>query len=117
MQYFEEIWRFETARFAVIGEAAPETDFDYDGEDEDGEIAAAIASGEYAWFVARVRVVLLDTGETLGTDYLGGCCYAEPSDVFRADNYGRAMVAQAVQAAREHVATLASLSLRAPARV
>lgn len=43
-----------------------------DGEDDE-ELLADIESGRYMWFCAKVTVS--KAGVTLGTDYLGCCCY------------------------------------------
>jgi hypothetical protein len=97
MGRFEEIWRFETARCAVIFDAAPEHDLDLSWDD-DGTVAEGLASGLYCAFVARVRVLI--DGEEAGVDYLGQCIYESPSDFINASGYFRDMVREAVLQAR-----------------
>lgn len=82
MHAWDEVWRFETPRFAVIAEVT-DCDTDPAGQFSDQRDVDMIRNGECAWFDARVRIVLRDTGETLGADYLGGCAYAKPADLFR----------------------------------
>jgi hypothetical protein len=90
---YEEIWRFETANFAVIAEAAPE-ETDPAGHFDDARDIEAIRSGDVAWFTARVRVVHLGTDIELGADYLGCCAYENPSDLFRNHARGVARLRQ-----------------------
>ena len=75
-----ECWRFETARFVIIGEAHPE-DMAWDGEGEG-------PSESDAWFRAVVRVSLVeDEEDTLGEAHLGGCWYKRESDFFRVESW------------------------------
>jgi hypothetical protein len=84
---WESVWTFRTERFAIIAEAAPEFESPHGSFDDDGQSVKDIESGRVQWFQARVRVALLDDDgeelETLGEDYLGGCAYEDPSDLFR----------------------------------
>ncbi len=77
MSHYEEIWRFETARCAVIFDAMPENDLDLSWDD-DGSVAEGLASGLYCAFVARVRVLV--DGNEAGVSYLGQCIYENPSE-------------------------------------
>ena len=96
---YETTHTFKTARFTVRLAVAPEVDApDWDDCDEEIE---KINSGELAWFVARVTVEC--DGRTLGTDYLGGCCY-ESVDQFRRDPYFYDMVRMACEQARRALA-------------
>jgi hypothetical protein len=44
----------------------------------DAELCARIRHGDLLWFVARVTASR--AGITLGTSYLGGCCYASAEE-------------------------------------
>lgn len=96
---YETTHTFKTARFTVRLAVAPEWERP-DWDDCENEIER-IERGELAWFVARVTVEC--DGRTLGTDYLGGCCY-ESVDQFRRDNYFFDMVRSACRQARRALA-------------
>lgn len=72
-----EIWRFETARYAVTCHALVEDCDPADSFQFEDDIAFARSANGYGpqWFMACVRVVNTETGIELGTDYLGGCSY------------------------------------------
>lgn len=80
MRNYEEVWRFETARFTIVGEV---TDEEMSPEEQfsDRRDVEAIRNGEVQWFCARVRVLL--DGQEVGSDHLGGCAYHRPLDLFR----------------------------------
>lgn len=73
--------------------------------DDDGETAAAINCGEFQWFIARVEAK--KQGITLGTDYLGGCCYRAAKDFVIESGYYDDMVNAAIA---EAVATIRSIN-------
>jgi len=101
---WETLWTFETARFCVTCDAAPEDEDPADSFECEEDIDA-VRSGAWDWFIARVRVTM--DGREIGADYLGGCAYARASDFVEGENrdgYFRYMVRQALQEAR---ATLA----------
>jgi hypothetical protein len=105
MIYWTEIHRETAAGFDIVFSVAPETDTPDDHFDDDGETARAIADGRFDWFVARVEA--RRDGITLGTDYLGGCCYASVHDFYRApSDYYSDMVETAVAEARDTLAKL-----------
>lgn len=81
MQHWEQVWTFDTARFTIVGEITECQDDPADSFD-DAETVAEIRAGKYAWFDARVRVLL--DGETVGSDYLGACAYDDGEELFRA---------------------------------
>lgn len=85
--------------FDIVLSVAPE-DLDPRGHfDDDGETAQAIADGRFDWFMARVEA--RRDGLTLGSDHLGGCCYASVHDFYRApSDYYADMVAQAISDAK-----------------
>ncbi|MGE3307742.1 MAG: hypothetical protein AB7I52_17435 [Rhizobiaceae bacterium] len=55
---YETVWTFATARFRVELGVAVDHGYRYDGDDEDGETQAKLDSGEYVAFDSRVRVTL-----------------------------------------------------------
>ena len=71
---FNELWSFATERFAVTFHALQENMDPSDSFEFDDDIAFARQGGA-AWFCAAVIVTDTMTGETLGSDYLGGCSY------------------------------------------
>jgi hypothetical protein len=73
------IREFETENFRVIVDAVEETDLDLSW-DEDGQTSRGLENGSLIAFCARARVLWKETGEELGTDYLGGCIYKSLDD-------------------------------------
>jgi hypothetical protein len=74
---WNNVWKFETARFAVSldweYEESPDLSWDETGETQD-----KIESGEWGCFTFRVRVTC--DGREVGTDYLGNSIYADPKE-------------------------------------
>lgn len=79
---WDEVWRFETVRFAIVAEVTDCLDDPADHFQFPDDIES-VRSGSVAWFNARVRVLLRDTDEEIGADYLGCCAYDKPLDLFR----------------------------------
>lgn len=67
------VWEFNTGRFCVALEIERDSNYQYDGDDPDGETQAKLDSGEYVAFDSRV-VVELD-GIEVGADSLCGSVY------------------------------------------
>jgi hypothetical protein len=101
MTHYEEIWRFETARTAIIFDVAPEDDLDLSWDD-DGSTREGLESGLYVAFVARVRCLI--DGAEAGADYLGSCIYESAESFITDSSYFRDMVREAVAEARKHAA-------------
>jgi hypothetical protein len=81
MTYWEKMWSFQTSRFLIVAEIAPEDSAPEDSFDDCCQDAIdAIRAGDMAWFMVRVRV--LHNGSELGADYLGGCAYNDASEFF-----------------------------------
>ena len=80
--------------------------------DDKKQLYADIESGKYDWFMLRVRVML--GGHELGSSYLGGCLYEDPTQVLTDgtmdDLLGEAMK-EAVQSALDLKAVLVEMSL------
>ncbi len=125
---FDTVWSFVTARFRITFAIREEPGYQYDGDDEDGETQSKLNSGEYVAFESRAAVYF--DGEMIGADYLGGSVYSadtvsgfwtahrDPNPMNRNCSLMRAaqgdnavighyfpdMIAQAVKAARHHLA-------------
>lgn len=110
-EQWEEMWRFETARFVVKWEIT--TDYDVDlSWDETGETRKKLESGLWECFQSRVVVEL--NGRVIGEDYLGGSIYENPSE-FRDHigmnarghgSYFSQMVREAIAEARKTLANV-----------
>ena len=85
MSDFETVWTFETAKFSVTFDVAPE-DMDPADSFQFEDDIEAVRSGAVAWFCARVAVRLKSTGAILGSDILGACAY-ESTDDFRESHF------------------------------
>lgn len=70
-----EIYRFETARFAIVCIAEPEEMDPADSFCTDDDVAFAREDDPAHWFCAVVQIVDLAGGAVLGRDSLGGCSY------------------------------------------
>ncbi len=108
---YEQIHTEEREGFEIEFAAAPEDlsprgEFMTEDGSDDEETIAKIQSGDYAWFVARVTAS--KAGVVLGTDYLGACCYDNPSDFVEQSGYYEDLVAEAISQARAKLAELAS---------
>lgn len=66
-------WQFKTARFTVSLLLSEDPDYQYDGDDEDGETQRKLDSGEYVAFDSQVTVAL--DGHVIARDTLGGSVY------------------------------------------
>jgi hypothetical protein len=130
----ENIWTFKTARFAVYLEVCPDHDLDLSWDD-DGSAREGLERGTLVAFVASV-VVYLD-GTEVAREALGGCIYGSAKEFLvghrhpdpmnrncttmraaRGENvcichYFPGMVKQAIAEARQHVASIQSVRLRA----
>jgi len=72
-----EMWRFETARFAVVWTISDCYDLDLSW-DATGEVREKLESGEYQAFDSAVTVYL--DGREIAADYLGQSIYADPAE-------------------------------------
>ena len=106
MTYWETIHTETREGFEIIVSVAPEDNDPRDHFDDDGETAQAIAEGRYEWFMVRVEARA--AGVTLGTAYLGGCCYERASDFVRApSDYYADMIDEASDEARRTARAIA----------
>jgi len=124
-----ELWRFETARYAVTLHAIEEDMDPSDSFESEDDVEFARSGDPAAWFCAAVRVVNKKTGIELGSDVLGGCSYKSFRDFYsghrdrdpanrntlamKAKNvvichYFPDMVSQAIDNARDTLANLAA---------
>ena len=70
------------------------------------EVFEKINNGTWLWFEAKVSVIHKPTGVTLGTDYLGSCCYESLEDFAQPGGYVRSMVGEAISEARNNMERL-----------
>ena len=132
----ETVWSFNTKHFLVTLEVALE-DMDPSESFEFEDDIDAVRNGEVEWFQAAVKVYAIGPDKThslIGADYLGGCAYKSFDDFrtghFRASDDSRNtlaaksrgvvychyfpdMVRSAIQNARENLAPLQSIRIRA----
>lgn len=104
--YWEESHRETAAGFDIVLSVAPEDmPPDWDETDEErAETLRKIENGTLAYFIARVEA--RKEGITLGTAYLGGCCYDSVRQFVEGGDYYGDMVKEAVQEARTVIAKL-----------
>lgn len=91
-----EMWRFETARFAVIWTISPSESCDLSW-DETGETRFNLESGLWSAFDSKMSVEL--DGVEIAADYLGESIYEDPAD-FR-DHIGINEIASKTKARKE----------------
>jgi hypothetical protein len=114
--HWETVWTFNTARFVVTLDIAPEDMPPEDGLCFDDDVAFA-REGGWHWFQARVQVAFHDVrnpakwavtrDRVLGEDYLGGCSYHD-LEGFKSGGYFRDMVRSAITEARGTVRRISS---------
>lgn len=134
MNFETELWRFETARFAVVWTIQPCDSLDLSW-DETGEVAENLNEGVWGAFDSKVAVYL--DGNEIAADYPSESIYADPAD-FRSNHrdpdpmnrncsimrerrgesgvighYFPDMVRTAVAEARQHIAELDLPRMRA----
>jgi hypothetical protein len=68
------------------------------------EVCRQIGDGELYWFMAEVTAS--KDGIELGTDYLGGCCYASRQEFISGSGYYPDMVDRATSEAKDAIARL-----------
>jgi hypothetical protein len=71
----DKMWEFRTRNFAVSWEVELEHNYQYDGDDEDGEVQRKLNDGDYVAFTSCMSVTYLPTGVVIARDYLGGSVY------------------------------------------
>jgi hypothetical protein len=108
MSHFETIHTETIDGFEVVFSVTPETDapdWDFADDADREDTLARIDRGDLVYFVARVEAK--KEGITLGTDYLGGCCYESYKQfVETQDDYYADMAGTAIAEARATIAKL-----------
>ena len=103
-KYWEELARFEREGFEVIVDKTWEDCDPWDQLsecfDNKEQLYADIENGRYDWFMLRVRVLVDD--HELGTAYLGGCLYEDPTEVLR-DGTAEDFIQEALAEAKKQV--------------
>lgn len=92
-----EMWRFETARFAIVWSVTESQSPDLSWADQ--ETLDNLESGLWTCFDSEVKVEL--DGVEIAADYLGESVYENPSDFRTESGYFRDMVASAISEARK----------------
>ena len=100
--HWEVAHRETAAGFDIVLSVAPE-DMPPDWDVTEEELSQ-IENGTLAYFIARVEA--RKEGITLGTAYLGGCCYDSVQQFVGASDYYGDMVEEAVNEARTVIAKL-----------
>jgi hypothetical protein len=70
----------------------------------DAETLEGIREGRYQWFI--VKVTASREGVELATNYLGGCCYADPAEFVRDSDYYPDMVRDTISDAKTTIRKL-----------
>lgn len=120
MTHYTKLWKFETARFAVILDCCDEQHPDLSWADD--ETLDKLNMGE--WVNVSFRVRVLCDGVEVGADYLSNSIYADVHDFHREHfgirpksrdakaNYGSYftdMVFEAIHAARKTVSSMPAM--------
>jgi len=112
MRYYDELTRYEREGFEIIVDKSyedlnPRDCFDDTVTDID-EIIKDIDRGHLDWFMLRVRALV--DGHELGSSYLGGMLYEDPTECLT-DGSAEDMICEAVaEAKREAQRLVGSLS-------
>jgi hypothetical protein len=103
-RYYDTITEFEKDGYDIIVDRTyedlhPRDCFD-DSVTDIKQLCEDIDSGKYEWFMLRVRVLV--EGLELGSCYLGGCLYEDPSEVLT-DGTADDIIAEAMIEAKSQV--------------
>lgn len=117
MAHWETMWTFHTKNFSVSWQVTPDEDCDLSW-DETGETREKLNNGTFQCFLSRI--VVYCNGDEIGSDYLGGSIYENPSE-FRDHigsrgkwgSYFRDMVRQAIKDARHTLLNQREIYVRA----
>ena len=98
---YETIKEFDSEGFQIIYSITPEDTHPKDlfMKEDVEEICRRIDSGSLHWFIARVQA--FKKGVLLGADYLGGCCYENPSQIDYLEDMTQEAIRQAKQTLEE----------------
>lgn len=101
MRHYTELARYERGGFDIIVDKTWEDSYVSDCFDDTcndiQDICNKIDSGQYDWFMLRVRVLV--EGLELGNAYLGGMLYEDARECLT-DGSAEDMIAEALQGAR-----------------
>jgi hypothetical protein len=101
--HYEQLATFEREGFEVIVDKRWEDIDPWDQLsecfDDKKQLYADIDSGKYDWFMLRVRVMF--DGHELGSHYLGGCLYENPTDVLTDGTVEDCLIEAMAEAKRE----------------
>jgi hypothetical protein len=98
---YETIKEFNSEGFQIVYSITPEDTHPRDlfMEEDVEDICRRIDSGSLYWFIARVQA--FKKGILLGADYLGGCCYENPSQIDYLEDMTQEAIRQAKQTLEE----------------
>jgi len=100
-----EVDGFTIETYAHHENESPRGQFMNEDGSDDEETIAKIHNGEYAWFAAQVCAS--KAGITLGSDWIGCCCYeSEAAFITPDDGYWPDMVNAAITEARAKLSEL-----------
>ena len=107
MRHWDELARYEREGFEIIVDKTwedihPRDCFD-DSVTDIQQLCEDIDAGKYDWFMLRTRVLF--EGHELAAEYLGGCLYEDPMDVFK-DGIAEDQIEQGLANARSEAAKL-----------
>ena len=107
MRYYDELARYEREGFEIIVDKSwedlnPRDCFDDTVSDVD-EIIKDIDRGHLDWFMLRVRALV--DGHELGSAYLGGMLYEDPTECLT-DGSAEDMISEAIAEARKEARRL-----------
>jgi hypothetical protein len=107
MRYYDELARYEREGFEIIVDKSyedlnPRDSFDDTCCDIE-EIIKDIDRGHLDWFMLRVRALV--DGHELGSAYLGGMLYEDPSECLT-DGSAEDMISEAIEEAKKEARRL-----------
>jgi hypothetical protein len=107
MRYYDELARYEREGFEIIVDKTYEDLNPRDSFDESccdiEEIIKDIDRGHLDWFMLRVRALV--DGHELGSAYLGGMLYEDPSECLT-DGSAEDMICEAIEEAKREARRL-----------
>ena len=109
-RYYDELATYERNGFTIIVDKTYEDMHPSDSFDDEcfniKELCEDIDSGRYEWFMLRVRVLV--EGLELASEYLGGCLYSDPKEVFT-DGTAEDLIDTALEHAKSQVYRLSKV--------
>lgn len=116
MRHYDELLREQRGPFTVVVDKTWEdlSPKDLFEESDWEEICQKIDDGTYEWFMLRVRIMFEDV--ELSSEYLGGCCYEDATQVLT-DGTAEDKIYEALLAAKQPFKELKEKFAEIPADV